>query len=72
MYERDLIRHIGVLGESSSGWQKQLNIVSWGKREPKYDIREWSPDGEKISKGVTLTEDEAKALLELLKKEFEC
>jgi len=37
---------------------KELNLISWNEREPKYDIREWSPDHEKMGKGVTLSEEE--------------
>jgi hypothetical protein len=40
----------------------------WNEREPKYDIREWSPDGEKMGKGVTLSKEELVALKELLNK----
>lgn len=39
-------------------WNLELNLISWGGREPKYDIRKWSPDHEKMSKGVSLSEDE--------------
>lgn len=41
---------IAVLSESSKGWKKELNLISWNDREPKYDIREWSPDHEKMGK----------------------
>jgi len=60
---------LGVLSESARGWTKELNLVSWNGREPKYDIREWDPEHEKMGKGVTLTEEELlvlKALLEEL------
>jgi hypothetical protein len=40
----------------------------WNERDPKYDIREWSPDGEKMGKGVTLSKEELVALKELLNK----
>jgi len=53
---------------SAAGWAKQLNLISWNEREPKYDIREWSPDSEKMGKGVTLSKEELVALKELLKK----
>jgi hypothetical protein len=53
---------------SSAGWAKELNLIRWNEREPKYDIREWSPDGEKMGKGVTLTKEELMALKELLNK----
>ena len=64
----EIIEKLGVLSKSGSGWEKQLNLVSWNDREPKYDIREWSPDGEKMGKGVTLTKEELLALRELLKE----
>jgi len=62
----EITRTLGVLSESAKGWTKELNLVSWNGREPKYDIREWSPDHEKMGKGVTLSEEEAQALRDLL------
>jgi hypothetical protein len=62
----EIIHKIGVLSTSASGWAKELNLVSWNERDPKYDIREWSPDGEKMGKGVTLTREELLTLKELL------
>ena len=41
------------------------NLISWNGREPKYDIRDWSPEHEKMGKGVTLSKDELEALREL-------
>ena len=49
---------IGVIGESNKGWTKELNLVSWNNYSPKYDIREWDPEHEKMSKGITLNRDE--------------
>ena len=40
-------------------------MVSWNDREPKFDIREWSPDHDRMGKGVSLTEEEMAALVEL-------
>lgn len=57
---------IGALTESSKGWTKELNIISWNDREPKYDIREWAPEHEKMGKGVTLSKDELKKLRDFL------
>jgi len=62
----EITKHIGVLSESAKGWKKELNLVSWNDRDPKYDIREWSPDHEKMGKGVTLTAEEVDALKRLL------
>lgn len=62
----EIVDHIGVLSENAKGWTKELNKVSWNGAAPKYDIREWAPEHEKMGKGVTLTEEEAKKLKELL------
>ena len=62
----EIVKKIGVLSKAGSGWAKELNLISWNDREPKYDIRDWSADGEKMGKGVTLTKDELLALKELL------
>ena len=42
----EIIKKIGVLSKSEKGWAKELNLISWNDREPKYDIREWSPNGQ--------------------------
>ena len=62
----EITKHIGVLSESPKGWRKELNLVNWNDRGPKYDIREWSPEYTKMGKGVTLSEDEIAALKKLL------
>jgi hypothetical protein len=64
----EIIKKIGALSKSESGWEKQLNLISWNDREPKYDIREWAPDGKKMGKGVTLSKEELEVLKELLNK----
>lgn len=64
-------KHFGILSEGGKGWRKELNLVSWNKRDPKFDIREWDPGHEKMGKGVTLTREEATALLALLKEALE-
>ncbi|WKB35600.1 YdbC family protein [Terrilactibacillus sp. S3-3] len=62
----DVIRRIGTLSASAKGWKKELNVISWNGRDPKYDLRDWAPDGEKMGKGVTLSIDDLKALKDLL------
>lgn len=56
----------GILSESSKGWTKELRSISWNGREPKYDIREWSPEDDKMGKGITLSKEEIIALKEIL------
>ena len=60
----DIIKHFCTLSESSRGWTKEFNLVSWNGRDPKYDIREWSPDHDRMGKGVTLNETEVEKLRE--------
>jgi hypothetical protein len=57
---------LGTLSEGSKGWKKELNLISWNDKEPKYDIREWDPQHEKMGKGVTLSIDELRKLKEIL------
>jgi len=57
---------VGVISESNKGWKKELNLVRWNEREPKYDLRDWAPEHDKMGKGITLTVDELKSLRELL------
>jgi hypothetical protein len=62
----EIIKKIGTLSTSASGWSKELNLISWNDREPKYDLRDWSADHEKMGKGVTLSKEELSALKILL------
>ncbi len=62
----EITEEIKVLSESSKGWTKELNLVSWNDREPKYDLREWAPEHEKMGKGITLTREEAIILRDAL------
>lgn len=62
----EIIKQIGVISESPTGWNKELNIVKWGDREPKYDIRDWDEEHMRMSRGITLHEEEAIKLGELL------
>ena len=62
----DIVKEIGVLSENAKGWTKELNLISGNDREPKYDIREWSPEHEKMGKGVTITAEELKKLRDVL------
>ena len=64
----EIMQEIGVLSENSKGWRKELNLVSWNGKPPKFDLRDWAPDHEKMGKGTTLTNDELKKLYEILAK----
>lgn len=62
----EIKKTIGVLSESTKGWKKELNLIFWNDKEPKYDLREWDPAHEKMGKGITLTIDELKKLRDVL------
>lgn len=64
----EIIETIAVISESSRGWTKELNLISWNGREPKYDLRDWSPGKEKMGKGLTLTKEELATLKQALVK----
>lgn len=62
----DIIEKLGIIGEGSKGWSKEVNIISWNGRKPKIDIRDWDENNEKMGKGLTLTKEELKTLKGLL------
>ena len=62
----EIIRHVGVLSEGAKGWTKEINLISWNDREPKFDVREWAPEHEKMGKGITLSGEELIKLKKLL------
>ena len=65
----NVIKKIAVISDEDEGYRKELNIVSWNGREPKLDLRNWSPNGQAL-KGITMTEDEAKELQKVLNDMF--
>lgn len=62
----DIQEHCGVIAQSSKGWTKELNLVSWNNGSPKFDIRDWDANHEKMGKGITLTNDELIELKRIL------
>lgn len=61
-FSYEIIETVAVLSEGAKGWQKELNLISWNGRDPKYDLRDWAPEHEKMGKGVTLSIEEVQAL----------
>ena len=59
-----------VLSENSQGWKKEVNRVSWNGKEAKIDLRSWSPSHSRMSKGITLTDQEWQALVSLIKSKL--
>ena len=65
----EIVEEIAVLSENE--WRKELNLIAWNGREPKYDIRDWAPEHEKMGKGITLTREELKQLANTLEDIFD-
>ena len=66
----NITRHFGVLDTSQSGWTKEVNLVEWNGKPEKLDIREWDPEHEHMSRGVTLRKNETLTLLDILYRNF--
>lgn len=64
----DIIEEIGIISTQETGWTRELNLVRWNGGVEKYDIREWDPYHERMSRGITLKEDEMRRILELMKR----
>ena len=67
-FKYEVVETYGSLSESSKGWKKEIKLISWNKKEAKYDISEWSPEGEKMGKGVTVGKEGIINLRDLLNK----
>ncbi len=67
----EIVKHIGVINRNDRGWTKELNIVSWNDQPPKYDIRDWDEQHERMSRGITLTRQEIESVLEAFQNESE-
>lgn len=65
-FKYEIKEKVGIISENSKGWSKQLNLISYNDNTPKYDLRDWAPENEKMGKGTTLTKEELKTLRDLL------
>ena len=65
-FKYEIKQEVGVLSEKPNGWRREVNMISWNDADPKVDIRDWAPEHEKMSKGISLTYDEAVELHSLL------
>ena len=65
-FHYEIVRPLGVVSEGARGWKTEANLVSWNGRDPKIDVRAWSPDHQKMGKGVGFTKEEAAHLVQIL------
>ncbi|MCR5208507.1 MAG: hypothetical protein K6C14_08540 [Eubacterium sp.] len=64
----EITEHLGVISETARGWTREVNLISWNGREPKVDVRDWSPEHDKMSKGLTFTKEELQELAKIAAK----
>lgn len=62
----EIKKNLGIIGEGTKGWKKEVNLVSWNDRRPKLDIRDWDETHEKMGKGVTLSRNEVEEFKKLV------
>lgn len=67
-FKFDIVQNIAILSTNKSGWTKEINLVSYNDASPKYDIRSWDPNHEKMGKGITLTKEELVQLESVLRE----
>ena len=73
----EVLKVFGTLN-SDSKMPKELRLISWNGKEPKYDLRGWGTDeyeNETMTKGITLDGKELQSLFDILtemNEEDEC
>ncbi len=65
-FKYEIKETLGVISESSNGWSRELNLISWNEGKPKYDVRDWAPEHEKMGKGIGLTKEELESLYDII------
>ena len=68
-FKYEIVQELGILSESKSGWKREFNLVSWNGAAPKFDIRDWSPEHDKMGKGISLSSEELDNLKAILERE---
>ena len=67
-FKYDIVQHLVVISDNPKCWTNELNLISWNGAKPKYDLRDWAPNHEKMGKGITLNNEEFEALKDLINK----
>ena len=65
-FKFEIVKSIAVLSTDRNGWTKEINLVSFNDAPPKYDIRSWDPEHQKMGKGFALSREEMKEMLDAL------
>ena len=62
----EIKKNISVWSESTKGWKREVNVISWNERKPKLDIRDWDEEHKMMGKGITLSREEVSELKKIL------
>lgn len=62
----EIIEELGILSKNPKDWTKEINLISWNGAKAKFDIRDWSPEHEKMGKGITLSKEELIKLRDII------
>lgn len=69
----EIMEHIGVIDEINNReekWTKEINVVAWNGGKPKIDVRDWNSSHDRMSRGITLTEEQAEKMTKALVQRF--
>ena len=69
----EIMEHIGVIDEINNReekWTKEINVVAWNGGKPKIDVRDWNSSHDRMSRGITLTEEQAEKMTTALVQRF--
>lgn len=66
-FKYEIKKHIGTVCTSSDGrYATEVNLISYNDAPAKVDIRPWNRETGQMYKGITLTEDDAIILGQIL------
>ena len=67
-FKYEIVQSIAILSTAKNGWTKELNLVSYNDAPPKYDLRTWDPDHQRMGKGITFSKEEMIILRDALEE----
>ena len=70
-FSYEIIKNFGSFGVSGEKWEKRLTLISWDGKPPVYDLRSWHENGERMGKGISLTDGELFDLMSLIEDVLE-
>ena len=67
----EIVEYGGQLDRrADNGCALEVNLFAWNGGVPKIDIRSWDAEHKRMTRGITLTEDQAKKLGQMLHSRY--